>query len=104
RVTGGLEPAGPGHFAVKLPYRVLGSAFHDGTPTTAADLLYAYMFAYRWAVRGDVEPQYDPAIAAATEPLRKRLAGVRVAGVDTHSKSFRIGDVNFIRELFAIDV
>jgi hypothetical protein len=29
---------------------------------------------------------------------------VRVAGVDTASKSFRIGDVNFIRELFAVDV
>jgi hypothetical protein len=29
---------------------------------------------------------------------------VRVSGVDTASKSFRIGDVNFIRELFAIDV
>jgi hypothetical protein len=87
-----------------LTYRVLGSAFHDGTRTTAADLLYAYMFAYRWTVRGDVEAQYDPAIAAATAPLRQRLAGVRVAGVDTASKSFRIGDVNFVRELFAIEV
>ena len=29
---------------------------------------------------------------------------VRVAGVDTASKSFRVGDVNFIRELFVIDV
>jgi hypothetical protein len=103
--TGRLQPVGPGRSArLKLTYRVLGSAFHDGTRTTAADLLYAYMFAYRWAVRGDVEAQYDPAIAAATAPLRQRLAAVRVAGVDTASKSFRIGDVNFIRELFAIDV
>ena len=29
---------------------------------------------------------------------------MRVAGVDTVSKSFRVGDVNFIRELFVIDV
>jgi len=29
---------------------------------------------------------------------------VRLAGVDAASKSFRVGDVNFIRELFAIDV
>jgi hypothetical protein len=91
--TGRLQPVGPGHFArVKLTYRVLGSAFHDGTRTTAADLLYAYMFAYRWAVRADAEAQYDPAIAMATAPLRQRLAAVRVAGVDTASKSFRIGD------------
>ena len=103
--TGRLQSIGPGRSArLKLTYRVLGSAFHDGTRTTAADLLYAYMFAYRWAVRGDAEVQYDPAVAAATAPLRQRLLAVRVAGVDTASKSFRIGDVNFIRELFAIDV
>ena len=103
--TGRLQPVGPGRSAqLKLTYRVLGSAFHDGTRTTAIDLLYAYMFAYHWAVHGESEVQYDPAIAVATAPLRQRLAGVRVAGVDTVSKSFRIGDVDFIRELFAIDV
>jgi hypothetical protein len=103
--SGRLERVGPGHVArLKLTYRVLGSAFHDGTRTTAADLLHAYMFAYRWGVRADAETQYDPAIAAATAPLRQRLAAVQVAGVDTASKSFRVGDVNFIRELFVIDV
>jgi hypothetical protein len=103
--TGRLQPVGRGRSArSKLTYRVLGSAFHDGTRTTVADLLYAYMFAYRWGARGDVEAQYEPAIAAATAPLRQQLAAVRVSGVDTASKSFRIGDVNFIRELFAIDV
>jgi hypothetical protein len=103
--TGRLQPVGTGRSArLKLTYRVLGSAFHDGTRTTAADLLYAYMFAYRWGVRGDVEAHYDPEVAAGTAPLRQRLAAVRVAGIDTASKSFRIADVNFIRELFAIDV
>ena len=103
--TGRLQPAGPGRSArLKLAYRVLGSAFHDGTQMTPADLLYAYMFAYRWGDSGDPEPHYDPEVAAATAPLRKRLVAVRVAGVDTASKSFRVGDVNFIRELFAIDV
>jgi hypothetical protein len=103
--TGRLQRVGPGRFArLKLTYRVLGSAFHDGTRTTAADLLYAYMFAYRWGVRGDAGTQYDPAVAAATAPLRRRLAAVQVAGVDTASKSFRVGDVNFVRELFVIDV
>jgi hypothetical protein len=103
--TGRLQPAGPGRSArLKLTYRVLGSAFHDGTRMTPADLLYAYMFAYRWGDPGDAEAHYDPEIAAATAPLRKRLVAVRVAGVDTASKSFRVADVNFIRELFAIDV
>jgi hypothetical protein len=103
--TGRLQTVGAGHSArLKLTYRVLGSAFHDGTRTTAADLLYAYMFAYRWSVRGAVAAPYDPEVAMVTAPLRKRLAAVQVAGVDTASKSFRVGDVNFVRELFAIDV
>src|SRR4029077_6575435 len=52
----------------------------------------------------DVETQYDPAVAAATAPLRQRLAAGRGAGGGTGPESFRIDDVNFIRELFAIDV
>jgi hypothetical protein len=103
--TGRFRPVGPGRLArLKLSYRVLGSAFHDGTRTTEADLLYAYMFAYRWAFRGDAIAQFDPAVAAATAPLRQRLLAVRITGVDTASKSFRIADVNFVRELFLIDV
>jgi len=103
--TGRLQSVGPGHSArLKLTYRAMGSAFHDGTRTTAADLLYAYMFAYRWAGRGEGDSHYDPAVAAATAPLRQRLAAVRISGIDTASKSFRVGDVNFIRELFVVDV
>ncbi len=103
--TGRLQPVRPGHSArLKLTYRAMGSAFHDGTRTTAADLLYAYMFAYRWAGRGEGDSHYDPAVAAATAPLRQRLAAVRISGIDTASKSFRVGDVNFIRELFVVDV
>jgi hypothetical protein len=103
--TGRLRPVGPGHSArVKLSYRVLGSAFHDGTRTTQADLLYAYMFAYRWGTQGDAAAPYDPAIATATAPMRQRLRAVEITGVDATSKSFRIADVNFVRELFLVDV
>ncbi len=103
--TGRLQAIGPGRSApLKLTYRVLGSAFHDGTRMTAADLLYAYMFAYRWGVPGAANSHYDPSIEVATAPLRQRLAAVRFVGVDTASKSFRVGDVNFVRELFVIEV
>jgi hypothetical protein len=103
--SGRLRPLGSGQSArVKLSYRVLGSAFHDGTRTAEADLLYAYMFAYRWAKEGEAGEPYDPAIAAATAPLRQRLRAVRITGVDTASKSFRIADVDFVRELFLVDV
>jgi hypothetical protein len=90
---------------VKLVYKVLGSAYHDATRTGVADLLYAYAFAYRWGVRdADDDPQYDPVIGAATAPLRRHLVAVRAAGVDAASKSFLVGDVKFVREVFTLEV
>ena len=69
----------------KLTYRVLGSAFHDGTRTSAADLLYSYMFAYRWGARSDGDDaRSDPLVAAATAVMRAQLLGVRVVG-DRHA-------------------
>ena len=100
--TGRLAPVGPGKQArLKLTYRLLGGAFHDGTKMTAADLVYAYMFAWRW---GGLEESVDPAVAAATAPLRRALVGVRLGGSDTRSKSYRVGDFNVTRELFIVDV
>ena len=104
--SGTLRPVEVGTTAAqKLTYRVLGSAFHDGSRTGAADLLYAHAFAYRWGVRreGD-ETHYDPLVDAATAPLRGSLVALKIAGADATSKSFRIGDVAFVRELFTVDV
>jgi hypothetical protein len=102
--TGRLQAVGPDKFAkVKLTYRVLGSAFHDGTKTGVADLLYAYMFAYRWGTR-NADGHYDPDIDSATESMRRQLAGLRARGSDAVSRSFRVGDVNFVRELFTVEV
>lgn len=103
---GRLVPPPPDSTArLKLTYKVLGSAFHDATKTTAADLLYAYAFAYRWSARArDDDPAYDPHIEAATSMLRRHLAAVRVAGAETASRSFRVGDVDFVREVFTVDV
>ena len=99
---GRLVPVGPGRSAKQeLTYRLLGSAFHDGTNMAAADIVYAYMFAYRWSAReGDT---YDPYIDTATALLRHRLVGFKVTGTDT-SNSFRFGDVNFVRQLFIVHV
>jgi hypothetical protein len=90
---------------VKLTYKVLGSAFHDQSRTSVADLVYAYMFAYRWSARGATgDAPYDPFIDAATAPLRRHLVAMRAVGVDTGSKSFRVGDVNFVREVFTLEI
>lgn len=104
--TGMLQPVGPGKSAAaRLTYRVLGSAFHDGTRMTAADLLYAYAFSYRWGERSDPDDTtYDPFVDAATAHIRRELAGLRVVESDTVSQSFRIADVNITRELFTVEV
>jgi hypothetical protein len=104
--TGRLQPIGAGKTAkTRLTYQVLGSAFHDGTRMTAADIFYAYAFAYRWGVRTDTnKDQYDPHVDAATAPLRRQLVGVRALGSDTVSRSIRVGDVNFVRELFTVEI
>jgi hypothetical protein len=104
--TGRLHPVGSGKIAgQKLTYRVLASAFHDGTRMNAADLLYSYMFAYRWGgARTNEDAPADALIAAASAVMRAQLLGVRVVGSDTTSKSFRFGDFEYIRELFVIDV
>src|SRR5262249_56037507 len=85
--SGRLQPVGAGKIAQqKLTYRVLGSAFHDGTRMGAADVLYSYAFAYRWGARGNGEDShYDPLVAAATAVMRARLMGVRMVGTDTTS-------------------
>jgi hypothetical protein len=100
--SGRLLPVGAGKTArQKLIYRAMGSAFHDGTRINAADLLYSYMFAYRWGGDGQ---RADPLVAAATAVMRARLLGVRVVGTDSTSKSYRIGDFEVTRELFVVEV
>jgi hypothetical protein len=104
--SGRLQTVGSGKDAgVKLTYKVLGSAFHDGTKTSPADLLYAYAFAYRWGMPSAGESvRYDPLVDTATASMRRHLLGVRIAGVDVASKSFRVGDVAFVREVFTVEV
>ena len=100
--TGRLQPVGAGRIArQKLNYRVMGSDFHDGTRMSTADLLYAYMFAYRWGSDG---AHRDPLVAAATAAMRAQLLGVRALGSDRSSKSYRIGDFEVTRELLLVEV
>jgi hypothetical protein len=103
---GRMQPVGGGKTArQKLTYRVLGSAFHDGTTMGAADILYAYGFAYRWGVRNPAEPlHYDPYVDAATASMRQHLAGMKFTGTDSTSKSFRVAEINVVRELFIFDI
>ena len=103
--SGRLKPVGGGQQAMlALRYGAMTSIFHDGTKTEAADLLYAYAVAYRWGIKGADGRRYDPEIDRTTALLRGQLAGIRLAGVDSASKTFRVGETTFVRELLLIDV
>ncbi len=81
--TGALERVRPGTRAADMvEYRVLTSAFHDGTPMTPADALYPFILAARW---GGGNPHdlhgYDAAVDRATALEREHLAGIKVVGI-----------------------
>lgn len=78
--TGLLKPVGAGKTArAKILYRVQLSLFHDGTPMTAADVLYAFGFAYR---------SHDRSTDASTALLREWLAGVRMLQAEKEVRDF----------------
>jgi hypothetical protein len=102
--TGLLKPVGPGQRAeVRLRYRVLGSAFHDGSRTSPADLLYPFALAFRWGAPGDHGPDHDAGLETGTALLRERLAGLRVTGSDTLVRNYG-GDAKFVYPVHLVDV
>ncbi len=102
--TGLFREVGDGRTAqVKLTYRVLSSAFHDGTQTIVPDLLYPYAVAFRWGTRKSSEDaEYDPHIDAATAFMRAKLAGIRVVSVEQQSKVF--GELKLMQEVPVIEI
>jgi hypothetical protein len=104
--TGRFQPVGPGQTAkVALGYGAMTSLFHDGTRTELADILYPFAFAYRWGADGaGNQDLHDPGVARATALLRARLVGLRPTGVDAASKTFRVGDMEFAREMQLVEV
>jgi len=105
--TGELRPVASGAVAqLKLVYRPMPSAFHDGSTMATADILYALAFAYRWGAAGEGSLKAsDPAIARATQRLRDRLVGLRLAGVDAVSRSIRFSsELHLVREMPIIEI
>jgi hypothetical protein len=99
--TGRLRKVGGGKdAAAQLRYRVLNSAFHDGTRMTVGDVLYAYAFAFRWGAPGS--PGTDPAVERATAAIREHLAGLHVLRVETDVLAF--GEDKLSYEVPVIDV
>ena len=99
--TGKPYQVGEGKTArAKLTYRVLSSAYHDGTRMTTADALYGLAFAFRWgAGRGHED---DAAIRRATALVREWLVGARVLRVETDV--LRFGDVTMKYDVPIVEI
>ena len=82
--TGALRPVAETTFgSVKLVYEVSASPFLDGTETEIADLLYAFVQAYRWGAKaGPDDRAYEPHLAPVLANLRDRLLGIRALRVE----------------------
>jgi hypothetical protein len=104
RASGLLREVGEGKRAsVKLTYRGLTSAFHDGTPMTAADMLYPYSMAVHWGTRRPADPlEYDPSVDASTAFIRAKLAGVKVLSIEQEAKVF--GELKLTQEVPVVEV
>ena len=102
--TGVFAAVGEGKTGqVKITYRALLSAFHDGTQMTVADLIYPYSLAFRWGARHPPDrPEYDPSIEASTAFMRQKLAGVKVVSVEQESKAF--GELRLTQVLPVVEV
>jgi hypothetical protein len=102
--TGALHEVGKGKTAkAKITYRLRASAFHDNTRMTAADAVYAYVFAARWSAnRGARAAAHDAAIEASTALARRALAGFKVVRVDAEVKKY--SDITFTYVVPVIDV
>jgi len=95
--TGFLREAGKGRSArARITYRLVASAFHDGTRMTPADAAYAYSLAYRWGAGAGGRAAADPAVEAATAPLRQALVGFRVVKVDAEVKKYSDNTFTYI--------
>jgi hypothetical protein len=101
--TGLPREVGKGKRAAgKIVYRVIASAFHDGTRMTAADAVYPYLFAARWGVKRPKADDYDPGVDLATAGAREGLAGFKVLRTDSEVKKY--SDMTFTYVVPVVEV
>lgn len=101
--SGRLQPVGDGKSARQhFRYFVTLSAFHHGVHASVADIIYPYIFAFRWgAASGGAAG--DPSVARATALARQWLAGFKVIRVGEEVKNYG-ADLKFSYRVPVVDV
>ena len=82
--SGALQRVGDRTFAsAKVVYEVLASPFEDGTEQAVADLLYPYVFAYRWGAKAGADSNArEPRLEPVLDAMQERLIGLKLVRVD----------------------
>jgi hypothetical protein len=91
--TGALQRVGAGTVSsAKVVYEILASPFEDGTEADVADLIYPFVFAYRWGAKPGIgDSVHEPRLKATLATMQARLAGLRVARVERTSHTIAEG-------------
>jgi hypothetical protein len=101
--TGLLQPVGAGKTAQQhFRYFVTLSAFHHGVHAGVADIVYPYIFAFRWGAAGEGGAG-DPSVAGSTALVRQWLAGFKVIRVGEEVKNYG-ADLKFTYRVPVVDV
>jgi hypothetical protein len=103
--TGLLRPVGSGRIAQQqFRYSVRLSAFHHGIHTGVADIIYPYIFAFRWGIEGPgASGALDPSVARSTALVREWLAGFKVIRVEDQVMNYG-ADLKFSYRTPVVDV
>jgi hypothetical protein len=83
-VTGLLTAVDARTFAsAKVVYEVIASPFEDGSEMGPADVIYPFVFAYRWGAKeGAGNDVHEPRLASTFAAMQERLAGLRIVRVE----------------------
>lgn len=103
--TGLLHPVGSGRIAQqKFRYSVRLSAFHHGIHTGVADIVYPYIFAFRWGIQDPgASGALDPSVTRSTALVREWLAGFKVIRVEEQVRNYG-ADLKFSYRTPVVDV
>lgn len=103
--SGMLVPVGGGKTAQRhIRYFATLSAFHHDVSGSVADIVYPYVFAFRWGAAGPGEGAApDPSVARSTALVRQWLAGFKVVRVEEQVRNYG-ADLKFSYRVPVVDV
>ena len=91
--------------SAKVVYEVLASPFEDGTEMQVADLIYPFVFTYRWGATAGAgnSAAHEPRLQSTFTAIKERLAGLKVLRVETSNNAVAEG-MNIVQKTPVLEV